>query len=165
MREKWEKAQGTIAESPDAPPGATEPTFQRASADHQYVIEVATPSGRPLRTTVATFSRFVHAVGEPIFVEVNFKTGEARIDNRAMAQLALRQTEDRSPSAITPRSPAAGSMTAGQPAVPYSTRAFDAGAGQGTVQDRLARLQQLLDKGILTESEYQAQRQQIISGI
>jgi len=42
---------------------------------------------------------------------------------------------------------------------------FSGGAGQGTVEDRMAKLQQLYDKGILTESEYQAKRQQIINGI
>jgi hypothetical protein len=166
MREKWEKAQGTIVESPDAPPGATGPTFLHASGDHQYVIDVATPAGRSVRATVTAFSRFVHAVGEPIFAEVNVKTGEARIDNHAMAQLALRQVDDRTRPAANPRSPAAaGGVTAGQPAGSFPAGAFDTSGGPGAVEERLARLQQLLGKGILTESEYQAQRQQVISGI
>jgi len=41
---------------------------------------------------------------------------------------------------------------------------FDTGAGQGTKEERLTRLRQLLDKGILTESEYEAQRQQVLNG-
>ena len=51
-----------------------------------------------------------------------------------------------------------------RPPAPSSFGSFDHGAGQGTQQERLAKLQQLLDKGILTESEYQAQRQQVING-
>ena len=47
---------------------------------------------------------------------------------------------------------------------PMSSSAFDTGAGEGTVEQRIARLQQLLDKGILTESEFAAQRQQVIDG-
>jgi hypothetical protein len=45
--------------------------------------------------------------------------------------------------------------------------AFDSlspGAGEGSAEQRLARLQQLLDKGILTESEYTTLRQQILNG-
>jgi hypothetical protein len=41
---------------------------------------------------------------------------------------------------------------------------FDMGSGQGSREERLAKLQQLLNKGILTESEYETQRQQIING-
>jgi Short C-terminal domain len=42
---------------------------------------------------------------------------------------------------------------------------FGSGTGQGSVEERIAKLQQLHDKGILTESEYQAKRQQIINEI
>jgi hypothetical protein len=49
--------------------------------------------------------------------------------------------------------------------VPRSQGSFSADAGHGTVEERIAELQQLLSKGILTESEYQAQRQRIISRI
>lgn len=38
-------------------------------------------------------------------------------------------------------------------------------AGGGSVQDRLAKLEDLLSKGILTQSEYDTQRQRIIEGI
>lgn len=40
---------------------------------------------------------------------------------------------------------------------------FGTGTGRGTPEQRLTALKQLLDKGILTESEYHAKRQQIIS--
>lgn len=67
------------------------------------------------------------------------------------------------PAAFSPASqPAAPSP---YPPTPPSFTSFDTSGGQGTVEDRLARLRQLLDKGILTESEYQSQRQQIISGL
>ncbi len=49
--------------------------------------------------------------------------------------------------------------------MPTAFGSFDTGAGGGTVEQRIARLQQLLDKGILTESEFAAQRQQVIRGI
>jgi hypothetical protein len=47
------------------------------------------------------------------------------------------------------------------PPAPAAFGSFDTGMGQGTKHEQLARLQQLLDKGILTESEYEAQRQQV----
>jgi Short C-terminal domain len=50
-----------------------------------------------------------------------------------------------------------------QPAAP-PFGSFDTGQGQGSQQERLARLQQLLDRGILTESEFEAQRQQVLGG-
>ncbi len=65
----------------------------------------------------------------------------------------------------------AGFSPVGQPAAPgpraptpSTFSAFDTSGGQGSVEERLARLKQLLDKGIVTESEFQAQRQQIING-
>ncbi len=57
-----------------------------------------------------------------------------------------------------------GSPEPYRPPAPSSFGSFDTGVGQGTQQERLAKLQQLLDKGILTESEYQAQRRQVING-
>jgi hypothetical protein len=55
------------------------------------------------------------------------------------------------PSPVSPYSPSMSSFGA-----------FDTSGGQGTKDERIARLQQLLDKGILTESEFGAQRQQIL---
>lgn len=43
--------------------------------------------------------------------------------------------------------------------------AFDSEGGPGSAEERLAQIKQLLDKGILSESEYQAKRQQIIDGL
>ena len=42
--------------------------------------------------------------------------------------------------------------------------AFDQLGGAGTQEQQLAKLQQLFDKGILTESELAAQRQQVLNG-
>ena len=47
---------------------------------------------------------------------------------------------------------------------PSSFDSFGGGAGAGSSQERVAKLQQLLDKGILTESEFQTQRQQVLNG-
>jgi hypothetical protein len=73
----------------------------------------------------------------------------------------------------------AGSFSFGQPATPSpyqqvsppmpgstpaSFGSFNTGSGEGTVEQRIAKLQQLHDKGILTESEFEAQRQQVING-
>ena len=55
------------------------------------------------------------------------------------------------PSPVSPYSPSMSSFGA-----------FDTSGGQGTKDERIARLQHLLDKGILTESEFGAQRQQIL---
>jgi len=52
----------------------------------------------------------------------------------------------------------------GSPSTFGSGGSFDFRVGDGTTEQRIAKLQQLLDRGILTESEFQAQRQQIISG-
>ena len=65
------------------------------------------------------------------------------------------------PSAPTPYPQVSPPM----PTAPAAFGSFNTGPGEGTVEQRIARLQQLLDKGILTESEFEAQRQQVISGI
>jgi hypothetical protein len=73
------------------------------------------------------------------------------------------------PAGFSSFSEPAGFAPISQPAPvsPYppsvsSFGAFDTSGGQGTKDERIARLQQLLDKGILTESEFGAQRQQIL---
>jgi hypothetical protein len=62
------------------------------------VIEVRKPNGEMLRATVSQTSRFVHPVGSPMHVEVNFKTGEAKIDPQAMSKMAQEMLRNR-PSA------------------------------------------------------------------
>jgi Short C-terminal domain len=47
---------------------------------------------------------------------------------------------------------------------PSAFDSFGGGAAAGSSQERIAKLQQLLDKGILTESEFQTQRQQVLNG-
>lgn len=42
---------------------------------------------------------------------------------------------------------------------------FGQPAGEGSPQERIAQLQQLRDQGMLTQSEYDAKRQQIIDQI
>jgi hypothetical protein len=43
--------------------------------------------------TVGMVSMFVHAVGEPMAVEVNFKTGEMMVDKQAEAEILRRQAQ------------------------------------------------------------------------
>lgn len=59
------------------------------------------------------------------------------------------------PSTFDPVSP----PVSGPP--PDTFGSFDLGPGEGSTEQKLARLRQLLDKGILTDSEYQAQAQQL----
>lgn len=151
MRGKWVKVRGTIVGSPDAPPGATKATLGRSRENHDYVVEVQDGKGQVLRATVGMVGLFVHAVGEPMAVEVNFKTGEVRLDNQAEAQILRQQAETMRVEASMAH-PA--SAVTGAPVMV---------GGAGTAEDRLAQLKQLHDKGILTEPEYQAKRAEIIS--
>ena len=85
------------------------------------------------------------------------------------------------PAAATPYSQPAAATPYSQPTPPSpysqvtpptsfgSPSAFGSfgdggGAGAGGSQERIAKLQQLFDKGILTESEFQTQRQQVLNG-
>lgn len=151
MRGKWEKVRGTIVESPDAPPGATKAVLTRSRENHDYVVEVQDRKGQALRVTVGMVGMFVHVVGEPMAVEVNFKTGEVRLDNQAEAGILRQQAETMRVEA---------SMALPASAV---TGASGTSGGAGTTEGRLAQLKELHDKGILTESEYQAKRAEIIS--
>lgn len=206
------KATGTIIESPDAPPGATGPTFLAAAGSHEYVIDVAQPNGQLVRAKVTMSSRFVHPVGAAVPVELNTKTGDVTVNHHAMSQIAMalmRDHPDAVPgsaaqarsarilpdSAVSPAEPgtfdpisagrsrpggptgafgepvgsfalgdSADSFALGDPADSFGAfGAFD--IGKESADQRIARLRQLLEKGQLTESEFQAQRQQIISGI
>ncbi len=134
MRGKWEKARGKVVESPDAVVGAAWPTFSGTRAAHPYVVELASPTGQVLRARVELAGIFVRAVGDPLAVEVNFKTGEVRIDRPGMAELLREQ--------------AAAEHAAAQQATSIQ-------------QDRLARLKRQLDSGILTQTEYDAERRDI----
>jgi hypothetical protein len=89
--------------------------------------------------------------------------------DRAAQQQAAPGTAVAEPVGFSSFSEPAGFAPVSQPAPvsPYSPStssfgAFDTSGGQGTKDERIARLQQLLDKGILTESEFGARRQQIL---
>jgi hypothetical protein len=62
--------------------------------------------------------------------------------------------------------PAASSFDQPAPPTSGSMSAFDASdtGGTGTAEQRIAMLAQQLDRGILTQSEFEARRQQILSG-
>lgn len=93
MRGRFHKVVGRIVESPDAPVGATGPTLGSSRTSHFYTVEVPTPKGQPLLGSVELTSLFIHMVGEPMAVEVNFKTGEMVLDKQAEAQILKRQAE------------------------------------------------------------------------
>lgn len=95
MRGKWEKVLARIVESADASAGATKPALSpgHGRENHDYVVEVGLPGGQALRATVGLVSMFVHAVGEPMAVEVNLKTGEIRLDLPGMSELIRQQAQ------------------------------------------------------------------------
>jgi len=61
-----------------------------------------------------------------------------------------------------PQFPGGAPQPAPQPSGSFGS--FDTSGGQGSREQRIAKLQELLDKGILTQSEFEAQRQQILGG-
>ncbi|HEX9065989.1 MAG TPA: SHOCT domain-containing protein [Streptosporangiaceae bacterium] len=206
------KATGKVLVSPDAPPGASGPTFLATAGAHDYLIEIPAPDGTMIRTTVSTFSRIVHQVGAPIHVEIESRTGTISVDHHAMSLVATKLMKEHAAeipgSAARARArrdtpgtfdPIPGSGTAGgladpvvtpfaEPAGPFGFDvpppdaypsvsppepgaggfspggSFDFGPGQGSTDQQLAHLRQLLDKGILTESEYQEQARQVRGG-
>jgi putative oligomerization/nucleic acid binding protein len=172
MRGKWEKARGRIVESPDAMAGATKSALGGARKDHGYVAEVTGAGGQALRARVEMPGIFVRAVGEPIAVEVNFKTGEVRIDRHGMVDLLREQAQSELAAGRAARGQVSTDSSSarpvsGSPAYPSALPpgAFDTTGGAGSVQERLARLRQLLDSGILTESEYDSRRRDIVGQI
>jgi hypothetical protein len=232
---KWVKAFGTVVEvrghaGPLPPPGSDPVLSVQAVRD--YVVDIRDPKGGTLRTTVSHESRLVHPIGATLPVDVNFKSGEASIDQRAMADWSRQRLIDMNSAAggtggsWTSRSAAAGTglgaggvhiinaggqviqasqaqageihqlaqaLQSGDPAAvqaakdrllqlkdqlrqglgaPGGAGVAAGGAGGvaggvagGTVEQRLAVLQDLVTKGVLTEAEYQAQRQRIIEQI
>ncbi len=180
MREKWLKATAMIVESRDNPADAVGPTFHVTADVHEYTIEIVTAQG-PRRARVSMFSRFVHEVGALMHVEVSNKTGEVKVDHDAMTKVAVQLMKDHPEAAPgyvryqRPREPAASSSldppaapipqqqwNPPAPAMPSAFSAFDTDGGDGPPEQRIARLKELLDKGILTESEFNAKRRQIL---
>jgi hypothetical protein len=291
---KWEKVTARVVglQGGGALPAPGSGPSMGMQEPRDYVVEIRKPSGELLRTTVSETGRFMHSLGSPMAIEINFKTGEAKIDPHGMAKLAqemlryqpsaaagipdggaagltgaiaglvnaigttstvtqsvhvigpngqeipagalggeditglvhammsgdpaakqaamerIRQLKEqisqragadagyRAPgSTFDPIGPAetfSGPVTAPPPGqsfapgsfsqfsspgqygpanppasfgAPMAFDPFGAATGQGSPEQRIATLQQLLDKGILTESEFQAKRQQIINEI
>ncbi len=295
---KWEKVIARVAGvqlggAGDAVPAPGSGPIMAAEAYREYVVDIRKPDGQDLRATVRDIGGMVYPVGWPVHVEVNFKSGEARLNSHATKKLALEMMRDRPSAAAgaggvvnvadqirmqaaemaggaaggwqtgpggalgaamgdasmhvvhlggqqiwltasqqaevraltsavlsgdpvarqaakerfqqlkaefaeqagagftapgstfgpiggTFEPPAAfGPPTAAQPFAAFdppiasgspaafgAQNAFDSfGAGQSTAEERLTKLKQLFDKGILTESEYQAKRQEIINGL
>ena len=172
MRGKWVGIRGTIVESPDAPPGATGSTLGHARENHTYVVEVTGPNGQVLRGNVDMFGAFIHAVGEPMAVEVNFKTGEMKLDGPHMAEILYAQAESARTAARLGLNEVAGDGAPplggfGSPSPPPApiAPAHRTGGHAASPEQRLTALKSLLDKGLLTQPEYDAKRAEIISGL
>jgi hypothetical protein len=111
-------------------------------------------------------------------VRVSTKTGEITVDHDAMTQVAVQLMKDHpearpnhvrsgqpvrpgpAPQGVTPAVASPPGPVGSAPGPVGS--AFDTTGGAGTADERIARLRELLDKGILTESEFQAKRQQVL---
>jgi hypothetical protein len=118
-------------------------------------------------------------------VRVSTKTGEITVDHDAMTQVAVQLMKDHpearpthvrsgqpvrpgpAPQGVTPAVASPPGPVGSAPGPVGSApgpvgSAFDTTGGAGTADERIARLRELLDKGILTESEFQAKRQQVL---
>lgn len=83
---KWEPAEATVVE---ARAGSAPDLL------HEYVVDVPKPKGGLQRATVSLSGRFLYHVGATIHVEINFKTGEAKIDKVAICELPIHVRSDR----------------------------------------------------------------------
>jgi len=158
MRGKWAQIRGMIVESPDAPPGAIGPTFGLSRENHTYVVEVTGPSGQVLRGTVGMLGRFIHAVGEPMAVEVNFKTGEMKLDGPRMGEILSAQADSYRTAAQLGLKEVAGDAAPpqarfGAPSPPPAPAApaHRPGGHAPSPEQRLTAVKNLHDKGLLTE--------------
>ena len=116
------------------------------------------------------FGGFIHAVGEPMAVEVNFKTGEMKLDGPHMAEILSAQAESYRTAAEFGLNEVAGDAVprrsgSGSPPPPPAAPApaHRPGGHMASPEQRLKALKNLLDKGLLTESEYEAKRAEITS--
>jgi len=111
------------------------------------------PDGRQYQVDQAEMRRLVQALTSGDAAErMEAKKQLHRIRAAAMAHVAKRAA-DGTLGQVGGAGVAAGQGLTG------------AGLGVGSAEDRLAKLEDLLSKGILTQSEYDTQRQRIIEGI
>jgi len=185
----WESAEATIVAKQvrTAKPGY-EP-------EYDYVVEVRPADGAPLRATIHEGFRgpkggFADpAVGDAVGVLYDAKSQKVRFDN-SDPRLNRDALEQPAADAFAAAASAAPGTTA--PGLPGGATAVGDAAstplieallsGQGTDAlgglramsttaqpadpgDRLAKLKELRDKGLLSDAEYEAQRQKIIDAI
>jgi hypothetical protein len=142
------------------------------------VLRILGPGGQelPVQMDPGEISRLAQAIrsGDPATKQAAMNQLRDMRD-RARAQVAGQLGGGLAPGAsVAAFGAGAGFFQPGQPAQPGQpgypsppppVGAFDRGGGAGSAEERLAQIKQLLDKGILSESEYQAKRQQIIDGL
>jgi putative oligomerization/nucleic acid binding protein len=137
------------------------------------VLRILGPGGQelPVQMDPGEISRLAQAIrsGDPATKQAAMNQLRDMRD-RARAQVAGQLGGGLAPGASA-AAVRAGFFQSGQPAQPGQpgypspappAGAFGSGGGPGSAEERLAQIKQLLDKGILSESEYQAKRQQII---
>ena len=186
---RWEAAEATVvARQVRTQRAGFEPNYD-------YVVDVRPASGPPLRATIhegfaGPAGGFAPpAVGAVIGVLYEAKSQKVKFDN-ADPRLSRAGSEQSAADAFAaaasaqPGNPAAAGLSAGPQVVSGAEASAILGAvfsGQeadvlaaikgaqsaeaGDPTDRFARLQALKDNGVLTEAEYEAQRQRIISEI
>jgi hypothetical protein len=132
-------------------PGSFGAYSQEPAGLHVMQILGAGGQGMPLQIDPAELSRLAAAIrsGDPAARQA------AMNQLRALRDQARQQTPGQYPAAPGQPPPVPG---------PAGNAAAQGGGPLGA-EERLAGLKSLLDKGLLSETEYQAKRQQIIDGL
>ena len=118
------------------------------------------PDGRQYQVDQTEMQRLTQALTSGDAVErMAAKKQLHRIRAAAMAQVAKRAADG------TLGQVGGAGVAAGGTGLAAGGGLGTGGLGGGSVEDRLAKLEDLLSKGILTQSEYDTQRQRIIEGI
>jgi Short C-terminal domain len=121
------------------------------------VMHVIGPGGMelPIQIDAAEVGRLAQAI----------RSGDPVARQAAMNQLRELRDQARAQMGGQTGAQFGGGPVPGAPGGDFGGAPGFSPAGQGGVEERLAMLKQLHDRGVLTESEYQAKRQQIIDGL
>jgi hypothetical protein len=165
----WEKAEATVVDrTVRVQPAGYQPHYN-------FVVDVRPSSGPPVRVTVhdgpagnfddPSVGDVLGVLFDPKHQHVKWDLSDPRLTTAATSRPAAGSVQNFSGAAATEMLD-----TMSGPGGAGAIAAMRAGAGDHPSQAadpaaRLARLQALRDSGVLTEAEYEAQRQKIISAI
>jgi hypothetical protein len=172
MFEHWTRCEATVV----ARQVRTAPAGYEATYD--FVLDVVPPDAPPLRVTIheGTFGPkggFRNpAVGEVVGVLYDARSRKVKFDNddpRLNASVADQARSDSFGATATADPgtppPAPFDPAAAMRALTEQTRPMPVAAPGRSAVDRLATLRDLHDQGMLSDQEYETQRQRIISSI